>query len=1479
MGVMTKIRKKYLISTSVFLLSAITPAMPASAQQAVKQPVSGWAVTRVDPQGGAASYCALARKYAPDTALTIARNGLQESSIAIDFQRAVFNTGRDISVTLNAGDGESRLFDTRPISRSAIVLRTGVDGEFFRALRGTRSLTATIDGDTHRFVMPDIEMGLSQLGNCLGDVPASTAIPMASATPVETPVALSGVMDTHQSARLAELQDRLERLENENRAVNNDRTSTNSTIQARLSRLEAEKLELSAQLEAERARYREEIASGNDELASQLSAMEAQLAAIEADKREQLASAQEEIERIESEKRDLLNANRVAMASAQDEIERIQSERDELVMKLEAERADYDSRIAKGQAANTQKIEDLQTALADLERRNETLLSENRARQEQLTNQLEELKVENQTLQTRLREERDQYQKQLVNSADEREKKLAELQTQLDEVMAQNRALEQSQTEETASLRAEQERITDLQARLEVVEAEKATLQTSMQQRIAELQSQKEALQQDQDTGRAELLAQLDALRARNADLARQLERDRAGYEQTLEQTGQRGDAQVQTLMDQLALAEKRNEALSEAMKANDAATQAVMETGAADQATLAALEAARMEQMELAAMLEAEKARRTRIEQILNARGAGNQQLELTQQLAQLQQENERLRANLDERGVATADSEQLRVLQNTIQAKDQRIASVERERESLMNELQAEREKFRTRLRDTAGQANDPMLDQAADRLTMLEARNESLMRALQEERSRTSSSGASPNISSLQAEKEELRVMLQAEQARRERLETVLNEGAQPGRASRPVPTEAVSALNARIAELEEKNQTLARALSQRQTGQLSTPIIEQVEAPVNADMAQALNSVTAERDRLRQQLAAIRDTSRETREAVEMRQRLREMEERNRQLASQLAQKPDQRPGVRAALPVPESRVGRDMLRSTDLAEVQNALEIALAERDEYQALLQNERQRMRDMQSLKTRKATIDGDEVALNDMIRRLEAEKVRLVRALEHERARADNGEPTSSPADQARIAQLEAERDALREALEGEQQALEEKREDLAEEKQQVETELAAAQQDVETIREEQRLYSRRLQQANMQGISDDTLVEKDDALEEMEAENQLLASELAMMDEQQTDLRVGDITVEPEQSQAPEMAAATPNTPIVNMPITNLNEKERLQRRFEEAERENIRLAQQLAAQKQQFEARLSALEQGGVAIAAPAPGMMPEAPAQERAVHERIEGGDNMDVVVASDAPKSALQRLRERIRLPGMERLTVPAETVVAEELIEEDIPVRVAAVEREAAITSQPLHIQRMELAPPASAMAPIIDTDDNTAMMAPAPEPVATVAQNAPVIGPDGAAIRRLLQQAGVRLQGGLQQVDQVTTADFSAFRWDTGAVFGSAEQSRIANPYLFDNFMEGYLSKTESRCSGVFDKSAGGVSFAGELPVATYDIACITNADSGEGAGAALLFFIQDGLFNVVAHEGGLGQFEEAMNTRDRLSGSLIR
>lgn len=154
---------------------------------------------------------------------------------------------------------------------------------------------------------------------------------------------------------------------------------------------------------------------------------------------------------------------------------------------------------------------------------------------------------------------------------------------------------------------------------------------------------------------------------------------------------------------------------------------------------------------------------------------------------------------------------------------------------------------------------------------------------------------------------------------------------------------------------------------------------------------------------------------------------------------------------------------------------------------------------------------------------------------------------------------------------------------------------------------------------------------------------------------------------------------------------------------------------------------------------------------------------------------------------------------------------------------------------------------------------------------------QPAPQQGPDGQDIASLLMQAGIPMVSGFEKVSSVASPNFSAFRWDTGSVYGSAEKTVMPDQTQFQTLVEGYLRKTQSRCEGNFDKTSSGTTYSRQRPIIAYDIACVT--DDMQGAGAALLFYADNGTFNVIAHEGDIESFDQAMSTRDQVEHYLMR
>jgi hypothetical protein len=148
----------------------------------------------------------------------------------------------------------------------------------------------------------------------------------------------------------------------------------------------------------------------------------------------------------------------------------------------------------------------------------------------------------------------------------------------------------------------------------------------------------------------------------------------------------------------------------------------------------------------------------------------------------------------------------------------------------------------------------------------------------------------------------------------------------------------------------------------------------------------------------------------------------------------------------------------------------------------------------------------------------------------------------------------------------------------------------------------------------------------------------------------------------------------------------------------------------------------------------------------------------------------------------------------------------------------------------------------------------------------------NAQLSGDD---IRNLINRSNVPLQTPVEKISRVSGPDFAAFRWDTGSVFGSAEQSRLTNMGSFDNAVKQYIEKTQTRCRGTFDETVTSVTKPINGKAMTADIACVS--ENAQGSAASILFFERDNYFYAIAHETDINGFTTAMDMRDRLVSGL--
>src|SRR5690606_15673276 len=116
--------------------------------------------------------------------LTFARNTLDETSLALDFPKGTFKTGQDESVVINAGLGESRRFNTKPLSERGIVVRMGRDSAFFTALEKSGTLEVTAGGQNFSYALADMNAGSQDLSACLGPMSEPAAGNKAGSEPV-----------------------------------------------------------------------------------------------------------------------------------------------------------------------------------------------------------------------------------------------------------------------------------------------------------------------------------------------------------------------------------------------------------------------------------------------------------------------------------------------------------------------------------------------------------------------------------------------------------------------------------------------------------------------------------------------------------------------------------------------------------------------------------------------------------------------------------------------------------------------------------------------------------------------------------------------------------------------------------------------------------------------------------------------------------------------------------------------------------------------------------------------------------------------------------------------------------------------------------------------------------------------------------------------------------------------------------------------
>lgn len=148
------------------------------------QPDSNWAISKIAAnQIGGDAYCALARRFNNGLILTLARNGKDEGSIAIDFQKDVLNSAVEYPVTITPNTGAARSFNVHPVSGKAVVIRLGADYAFYDSLNRSSVLGINVAGTQYDFAVSDFPQGQEKLNGCLSTMVEPAAGPVAAAVP------------------------------------------------------------------------------------------------------------------------------------------------------------------------------------------------------------------------------------------------------------------------------------------------------------------------------------------------------------------------------------------------------------------------------------------------------------------------------------------------------------------------------------------------------------------------------------------------------------------------------------------------------------------------------------------------------------------------------------------------------------------------------------------------------------------------------------------------------------------------------------------------------------------------------------------------------------------------------------------------------------------------------------------------------------------------------------------------------------------------------------------------------------------------------------------------------------------------------------------------------------------------------------------------------------------------------------------------
>jgi hypothetical protein len=158
----------------VALISAgVSAQSPKVTHLGVLKPQDSWRVGTVNAQG--AAYCAMVNKFDKDTVLAVARDPDGYGSLALNFADALFTPNMEYETKLSVG-GKNWTYNARASNDRALIVQSGQDEAFFKALNGNGAMAINMAVADATFAMENFSATSADLVECAASLKPAPAV-------------------------------------------------------------------------------------------------------------------------------------------------------------------------------------------------------------------------------------------------------------------------------------------------------------------------------------------------------------------------------------------------------------------------------------------------------------------------------------------------------------------------------------------------------------------------------------------------------------------------------------------------------------------------------------------------------------------------------------------------------------------------------------------------------------------------------------------------------------------------------------------------------------------------------------------------------------------------------------------------------------------------------------------------------------------------------------------------------------------------------------------------------------------------------------------------------------------------------------------------------------------------------------------------------------------------------------------------------